>query len=148
MYLVILLRCDGILAEEVLETVVLTHGILHLHACRFDSCLCNSHACFRGNDAACRPLRALFGTQQVCLGLCQPQAEFRILNDNESVSLLYLLKIGKAYLTDKTLYPAALRHDILTDTGIVCKFSTAEVHQLADHINRSAHQAEHDERIV
>ena len=148
MHLVILLWGDGILTEEVLETVLLAQGILHLRTCRFDPCLRNGHACLGGNDAAGRSLRTLFRAEKICLGLCQPQAKLSILNNDECVPLLYLLKIGKAYLSDKTLYTAALRHDILTDTGIVGKFSTAEVHKLADHISCSAQKAKYDECII
>lgn len=113
-----------------------------------NACLGNGHACFGGNDTACRSLRTLFGTEKICLGLGQSQAKFGILDDGKRITFLYLLKIREPYLTDEALHTAALRHDVLAHTGIVGKFSTAEVHKLAHHINSSTQEAKHDKRIV
>lgn len=148
MYFIILLLGDSILTEELLETGILTHGILHLYTCGFDAGFGNGHACLGGNDAACRSLRTMFGTDKVGLGLGQSQAKFGILDDGERITLLYLLEIRETYLANKALYTTALRHDVLAYTGIVGKFSTAEVHKLAHHINGSTQEAKHDEHII
>ena len=148
MYFIILLSGNSILTEELLETSILTHGILHLYTCGFDAGFGNGHACLGGNDAACRSLRTVFGTDKVGLGLGQSQAKFGILDDDERITFLYLLEIRETYLANKALHTTALRHDVLAYTGIVGKFSTAEVHKLAHHINGSTQEAKHDERIV
>src|SRR5574344_1177116 len=148
MYLIILLLSDGILGKEVLKTIIFTRSIVHLSTSRFYTCFCYGHACFSSHNTTCRSFGALFCTEKVCLGLSQSQSEFRILNDDESITLLHLLKIGKTHLTNETLYTATLRHYILTYSGIIGKFAATEMHKLTNYINCSAQKTKHDECII
>ena len=146
--LVILLACDGVLAEEFLETDILALGIVHLHTCRLNASIGYAHAGLGGDDAACRSLCATLGTDKVGLGLCQPQAELRILYDGERVALLHLLELREAHLTDESLHTAVLRHDVLANTGIVCELSATEMHELTYCVGCSTQKAQHDESII
>ena len=146
--LVVLLACDGVLAEEFLEAGVLTLGILHLHTCRLNAGVGYGHVGLGGNDAACRSLRAMLCTDEVGLGLRQAQTKFRVLDNSECVALLHVLELCEAHLTDETLHSAVLGHDVLAHAGIVGKLSVAEVHELAYRIGCSAKNANHDEGII
>lgn len=146
--LVVLLTGYSILTEELLETGILTLGVLHLHTCCLDASVGYAHAGLGGHDAACRSLCATLRTDEVSLGLRQSQTELGVLDDGERIALIHLLELSETYLTDETLHTAVLWHDVLANMGIVGELSATEVHELACCIGSSAQEASYDEDII
>ena len=94
-------------------------------------------------DAACRTLRTALSTGKVCFCLSQTQTELGILNDNQRIALLHLLKFIKAHLAYKALHTAVLWHDILAYTCIIRDFASTEMHKLTGGINSTTYDAEY-----
>ena len=146
--IVILLLCYSILFQQFLKTRILSLCILHLHTSSFNACFGHADTGLSGMDTACCTLRTTLSTGQIGFCLSQTKSELGILNDNQRIALLHLLKLIEAHLADKTLHAAVLWHDILAYTCIIRDFASTEMHKLTGCINSAAYDTKYHNRII
>ena len=99
-------------------------------------------------DTACCTLRTALSTGEISFCLSQTKSKLGIINDNQCIALLHLLKLIEAHLTNKTLHAAILGYDILAHTGIIRHLASTEIHELTGGINGATYDTEYHNSII
>ena len=147
-YLVILLRRDRVVLQQLGIAFLLATGVVQLHPCLLYARVSHTNALVGSLHARGSHLLASQGIGQVGLSLGQAQAKLAILDDDQRVAFVHLLKLLETYLLDETRDTRVDRRDLSLHGGIVRKFPVTKMDEVVDDQIDACSKQQQDDEIV
>ena len=119
-----------------------------MHPCLLYARVSHTDALVGSLHARGSHLLASQGIGQVGLSLGQAQAKLAILDDDQRVAFVHLLKLLETYLLDKSRDTRVDRSDLPLHGGIVRKFPVTKMDEVVDDQVNARNEQQQDDEIV
>ena len=119
LHIIELLTGDRFLLQQLLVTLVVALGILHLHTRLLDTRIVHPQVVLCGSDAHAGSLLTRQRVGKIGLRLSQSQLELAVLDDDQRIALVYRLILFETNLLDESLHTRIHGRDMLFHLSIV-----------------------------
>ena len=147
-HLIILLRRDRVVLQQLGIALLLAAGVVQLYPCLLYARVSHTDALVSSLHTRGSHLLASQGIGQVGLSLGKAQAKLAILDDDQRVAFVHLLKLLETYLLDKSRDTRVDRSDLTLHGGIVRKLPVAKMDEMVDDQIDACSKQQQDDEIV